>query len=314
MATSISQDYAILPEPGFVSGRTPAIQELNATVEELARTDIAVLFQGESGTGKEVYARLLHRLSDRSDRPLMKLGCTVVRSDELAALAQRPDDGGMLLLDNVDELDRDCQRALLSMLQARENTRGRKDYRLIATATKDLDREATAGRFRRELYYRIAGATLRLPALRERREDIPEFLNVFLERSATKMGRKMPTIGEAELELVQGYDWPGNIRELENLAKRIAALGTLGPTLAELRTSRAPAGGPLQQERTSLKVAAREASRLAERELILKALERTHWNRKQAAKQLQISYKALLYKIKQIEIPGAELVTEGEEE
>ncbi len=304
MATTVSQGFETLPDRGFVAGRGSAIQELNATVEELARTDIPVLFHGESGSGKEVYARLLHRLSANGERVLIKLGCTLVSADELVALAHRSDDSEALLLDNVDELDSECQRVLLSVLQDYENTARRKTCRLISTSTKDLDREATAGRFRRELYYRLAAVNLRLPSLRERKEDIPEFLRCFLEHCAAKMGRKAPAVGEEEIAILQSYDWPGNVRELENLAKRIAALGTLGPTLAEIRLSRTHAAEPLRPGRTSLKAVAREASRLAERELILKALERTHWNRKQAAKQLQISYKALLYKIKQIEVPG----------
>lgn len=304
MTTILSQGLETAPQDGFIAGSCSVSHQLKTAVEELARTDISVLFQGESGAGKEVYARLLHRLSDRANHALVKLGCTVVSSGELVALAQRLENGESLLLDNVDELDTDCQRVLLSLLQDRENGGGRKDYRLIATSTRDLDREALAGRFRRELYYRIAGATLRLPSLRERREDIPEFLNSFLGRTAAKMGRKIPLIGEDELELLKGYDWPGNIRELENLAKRIAALGTLGPTITELRMSRTPVSESARSAQTSLKAVAREASRVAERELIMKALERTHWNRKQAARELQISYKALLYKIKQMEVGG----------
>jgi two-component system response regulator AtoC len=313
MLTSINRALETIPDPAFVAGRSPAMHELNKAVEELARTDISVLFHGESGTGKEVYANLLHRLSASGDRVLVKLGCTVICADDLRAFTRRVDDSEVLLLDNVDELDSECQRLLLSVLQERENADGRKNCRITATSTRDLDREATAGRFRRELYYRLASVNLRLPALRERKEDIPEFLSCFLESFAAKMGRRVPIVGEEEMGILQGYDWPGNIRELENLAKRIAALGTWGPTLAEIRLSGAHAMRPLRLGRSSLKAVARAASRMAERELILKALERTHWNRKQAAKELQISYKALLYKIKQIEVPGTELQDEGEE-
>ena len=316
MLTSINRGLETLPDPAFVAGRSTAMHELNTAVEELARTDISVLFYGESGTGKEVYANLLHRLSASGDRVLVKLGCTVICTDDLRALARRGDDSEALLLDNVDELDSECQRLLLSVLQERENAGGRKNCRITATSTRDLDREATAGRFRRELYYRLAGVNLRLPALRERKEDIAEFLNCFLESFAAKMGRRVPTVGEEEMGILQGYDWPGNIRELGNLARKIAALGDSKATIAEIRRPIVARGRSAETAGTqSLKTVARTASRLAERDMILKALEKTHWNRKQAARELQISYKALLYKIKQMDTGGSKIsrLWQGEE-
>jgi DNA-binding NtrC family response regulator len=139
-----------------------------------------------------------------------------------------------------------------------------------------------------------------------------EFL---LEKHAGEMGRKAPNLQDDEMELLLKYGWPGNIRELGNLAKKIAALGDARATIAEMR------GTPTMRDRlmemppnTSLKVAAKTASRLAERDLILKALDRTHWNRKQAARELQISYKALLYKIKQMNVPGEQLEKQQGEE
>ena len=254
---------------------------------------------------------MIHRLSPNGSRPLTKLGCTIIEPGELLAVVRRANQNEeqveALLLDNVDELSLDAQRALLSTLQENEtNPGGQKSPRLISTATRDLDREVNAGQFRRELYYRIAGVKIRLPALRERKEDIPEFLEYFLERCARQMGRKAVTVLEEEMEILQGYDWPGNIRELENLAKKIAALGTIGQTITEMKNTGSQAADrpPMTFGRTSLKAVAREASRMAERDMILKALERTHWNRKEAARQLQISYKALLYKIKLMRVPG----------
>ena len=294
-----------------MAGRSGVLQSLNATIEDLARTDMPVLLLGESGTGKEVYARLIHRLSPNGAQPLTKLGCTIIEPAELLAVVRRADQNEereeALLLDNVDELNHDAQRALLSALQENEtNPGGHKSPRLISTATRNLDREVNAGQFRRELYYRIAGVKIRLPALRERKEDIPEFLEYFLERCARQMGRKAVTVLEEEMEILQGYDWPGNIRELENLAKKIAALGSIGQTITEMKNTGSQTADrpPMTFGRTSLKAVAREASRMAERDMILKALERTHWNRKEAAKQLEISYKALLYKIKLMRVPG----------
>ena len=310
MVTSWRQGLEAGPETRFVAGRSVVLQSLNATVGDLARTDMPVLLLGESGTGKEVYARLIHRLSASGARPLTKLGCTIIEPAELLAVVRRANQNEervALLLDNVDELSLDAQRALLSTLQENEaNPGGQKSLRLISTATRDLDREVNAGQFRRELYYRIAGVKIRLPTLRERKEDIPEFLEYFLERCAQQMGRKAVTVLEEEMEILQGYDWPGNIRELENLAKKIAALGSIGQTITEMKNTGSQAADrpPMTFGRTSLKAVAREASRMAERDMILNALERTHWNRKEAAKQLQISYKALLYKIKLMRVPG----------
>jgi len=299
-------------EGGFVAGCSQAIQSLNDTVGEIAGTDIPVLLQGDSGTGKEVYARLIHRLSAQNRTPLTKVGCTVLEPGQLLAAVQRSleeaadpalDSGIALFLDGVDEMDLDCQRVLLSMIQAEESAAGRKRMRLISTATQNLESEIKSGRFRRELYFRIAGVCLRLPALRDRKEDIPGLLEYFLEKHAVSMGRKAPTLSDDELELLVNYEWPGNIRELGNLARKIAALGDSTATIAEMRRSgaRSRVGAPAT---LSLKSVARTASRLAERDLILKAPERTHWNRKQAARELQISYKALLYKIKQMDVNG----------
>jgi two-component system response regulator AtoC len=168
-----------------------------------------------------------------------------------------------------------------------------------------LEQEIEAGRFRRELYFRISGVCLRLPALRDRKEDIPALMEYFLARHAAP-GRRIPVLCQAETAILMKHDWPGNIRELENLAKRMIALGGASRALdgfqpiakAESRISEKP-------QEFSLKVAARAASRQAERELILKALEKTRWNRKRAASDLQISYKSLLYKIKQTGLEAA---------
>jgi two-component system response regulator AtoC len=229
--------------------------------------------------------------------------------------ALRPENSsGTLFLDGLDELGAESQRALLSFLQAQESdSAGTPRVRLISTTTRNLHGEVESGSFRRELYFRIAGACLRLPQLNERREDIPSLLEFFLEKHSSEMGRRTPRLREEEMELLVNYDWPGNIRELANLARKIVALGETKFAIAEISYASTPRQRTPGVRSQSLKAAARTASRMAERDLILKALEKTHWNRKQAAKQLQISYKALLYKIKQMEVPGAELQSKGEE-
>ena len=323
MATEVNRGFDILAGPGFVYGRSEAILPVNSIVGEISRTDIPVLLQGESGTGKDVYARLIHQLSAVRELPLVKLNCTVLEPGELLSRVKTSlaancapaqdvqESSGTLYLDGIDELDLDCQRVLLALLQEREmSSGGAMGFRLISTATKNLDREIGLGRFRRELYFRINGACVKLPALRHRKEDVTTLMEYFLEKHAAEVGKRIPVLGADEEELLRSYHWPGNIRELANLARKMVALGQSRAALSELqrpepvRSHRAeyPSG-----ESLSLKVVAKEASRLAERDLILRALEKTHWNRKRAARELQVSYKALLYKIKQMDVDGAQI-------
>ncbi len=296
-------------EAGFVRGQAAGVQSLNALVAEIAKTDIPLLLVGESGTGKEVYARLIHRLSGLAETSLKKVSCASLEAGRLLAEIQeeihprtgrREGAARTIFLDGVHELDAACQRALLSLLPDGEpsSRNGEKLLRFISATSRNLDKEVQAGRFPRELYFRINGVILRLPPLRERKEDIPALLSYFLVKHANELKKQSPELTSDARELIASYDWPGNIRELENLAKKIVAVGNPTLALGDLRaTDRSvPATGESSHQ-SSLKVAARAASRRTERELILQALERTHWNRKRAARELQISYKSLLYKI-----------------
>jgi len=320
MSVATSRASELVGECGFVYGRSDAISAINTVVWEISQSNIPVLLSGESGTGKDVYARLIHQLSRQRDLPLIKVNCTVLEPGTFLdrakkALSQGDEGGGTLLLDGIDELDLDCQRVMLAMLQEREEGQGGPaNIRLVSTATRDLDRAAAEGRLRRELYFRVNGVCVRLPALRDRKADILPLAEHFLEKHAAEGRRETPVLKREDEELLLAHNWPGNVRELENLARRIVALGESGVAMKEFEAPKARRDNVRGGEGTaSLKVVAREASRIAERELILKALERTHWNRKQAARQLQISYKALLYKIKQMEVNGPEMKSEGEE-
>jgi len=318
MATTASNEFGGLTEAGNISARGAVMRSLNAMVDEIAKTDIAILLTGESGTGKEVYARLIHRVSNLGGTPLKKVNCGAVDAGRL--LAQLRESLGTvagsgyvksqtLFLDGVDELDLSCQRVLLSLLSDSEQRcgTGEEALRFISSTSKDLEKEIEAGRFRRELYFRINGVVLRLPPLRERKEDIPDLLEYFLTKHAGELKKQVPAMNASALELLTSYNWPGNIRELENVTKKIVALGDPTMALGDLRA--APATLPRSSETlrfSPLKAAARAASRRTEKELILQALERTRWNRKRAARELQISYKSLLYKIKQIGVQEAE--------
>jgi two-component system response regulator AtoC len=315
-----TQSFPYAMDPAFVYGQGADVQSLNVLAAEIARTDIPVLLVGESGTGKEVYARLIHRLSGRSEGALTKINCAALDAgvllNEVRSAFQSVGDHGeaqtrTVFLDGVHELDAACQRVLLSLLPDGEPRNGgrKPDSRVISSTSCNFEKEIEAGRFRLELYFRINGVILRLPPLRDRREDIPDLLECFLSKHSKDLKKNSPELSREARKMLFTYDWPGNIRELENVARKIVAVGDAELALGDLRATRVTQ--PVASESSnvsSLKVAARAASRRTERELILKALEQTHWNRKRAARDLQISYKSLLYKIKQIgaavPIPG----------
>jgi two-component system response regulator AtoC len=315
MSLSLTDAAFHPPKSLFVLGHSPAIQKLNSVVEEIAPTGIPVLLVGESGTGKEIYGRAIHRLSTQGQWPLKKVNCRAVDQGEFLALlkldllksVESPEDGRQtLFLDGIDELDLGSQRALLSLLPDGENEdNGSKRVRIIASTSRNLEMEIESGRFRRELYFRINGVCLRLPPLRDRKEDILVFMEHFLAKHAAELGRQVPVLSDQETELLMTHDWPGNLREMENLAREIVVLGDSRRAIEELRAMPRLERTLVEEPRgSSLKVAARAASRRTERDLIAKALERTHWNRKRAAQELQISYKSLLYKIKQTGLEG----------
>lgn len=294
----------------FVRGQAASVQNLNFMVEELGRTNIPVLLMGESGTGKEVYGRMIHRLSRQAHAPLRKISCGAMVPGEFLALLKselQESNGGIgrggrtLFLDGIDELDLESQKILLSILPDGEvGENGSNHTRVIASTSRNLEKEIESGRFRKELYFRINGVCLRLPALRDRKEDIPVFLVHFLAKHAAELEREAPALSDAQVEFLATHDWPGNVRELENLARKIVLLGDPARAIEELEQAQRSERATGDEPRSfSLKAAARTASRKAERDLIAKALERTHWNRKRAARDLQISYKSLLYKIKQ---------------
>jgi two-component system response regulator AtoC len=299
--------------PGFIYGCGSAMRNLNAMVTEIAPTGIPVLIMGECGTGKDAYARLIHRLSQDTGAAFQKINCAAFESADLFnqlndQTREHRGEGacGTVYLDGVQDLELQGQRALLSSLPDDESHGNGLSLRprLISSANASLEPEVEAGRFRRELYFRINGACLRLPSLRERKEDIPALLEYFLSKHAGASHKAVPSLETSTLDILTAYSWPGNIRELENLALKMITFGDVRVALNELQL-RHSVSQKLEQNLgvPSLKVAARAASRQAERELIMQALERTRWNRKRAARELQISYKSFLYKLKSIGVP-----------
>jgi two-component system response regulator AtoC len=298
---------------GYLLGHSSnlAVQALERTLRHIAPTHIPVMLVGESGTGKEVVARLIHQLSCRSSEPFAKAICGSRAGETLAAYFNRPDGAkangskglGTVFLKEVSDLDSASQRNLLCALL--ENDLSAEDTvsgpRIISSTTRTLEEEARAGRFRAELYYRISGSCLRLPSLRERKEDIPALADLLLKKHSSLLGQPCPDLNADDYSILQSHSWPGNIRELENVARKIVVLNDPSIVLSEFSSNSAEPRSPaLAAKGSILKAATRAASRRAERQLILDALAKTRWNRKRAAQELQISYKALLYKLKEI--------------
>jgi two-component system response regulator AtoC len=320
MTTNTMLGIGLEDRRGFVPGMSPAMRTLEGVLTEIAATNIPVLLIGESGTGKEMFAHRVHQLSQRNSEPLARIGCASMNSATFTAelgLNSKGHNGltregaGTVFFDEISELDATCQRTLLYALPdgIEEPRQGLLTARVISATSRNLDDEMRAGRFRSELYYRINGVCLRLPPVRERKEDIPLLVEHMLTKHAAQMGRQRPVLSPRTLRVFLEYSWPGNIRELENVVKKIIALGDEQLAVTELGTAPRDAAVAVDVPELrgySLKAAARAASREAEREMILKALARTRWNRKRAAQELQISYKSLLYKLKQIGVHDTE--------
>jgi two-component system response regulator AtoC len=307
-------------ESGFVGGMSAAMQALESVVAEIALTSIPVLLVGESGTGKEMFAQRIHQLSANCEAPLVKIACASISLPNFASELGLDSNGdassqgsegcsGTVFFDEISELDTSCQRSLLYALPDGDARPRRRllGARVISTTSRNLDEEMRIGRFRSELYYRISGACLRLPPLRDRKDDIPLLVEAFLTKYAAEFNRARPTLSPRTIRRFLDYSWPGNIRQLANVVKKIVALGDESLALPEVTTAAVGVRvEPAETRSYSLKAAARAASRQAERGMILEALARTRWNRKRAAQELQISYKSLLYKLKQIGMPGSQ--------
>jgi two-component system response regulator AtoC len=313
---------------------TPLMRQLRAQAMQVAKFDFPVLLLGESGTGKEVLARLIHKYSDRAHRTFLKVNCAAVPSELLESElfgyepgaftgANKAKPGkfelcnkGTLLLDEIGEMSPALQAKLLQVLQdgqfSRLGGRGtvQVDVRVLAATNINMPQAIAQKTFREDLYYRLNSFVLRMPSLRERREEIPMILRHFMIQLADKYACAPLSVSQRLVEACEAYSWPGNIRELENFVKRFLVLGDEAAAVGELQrrpnpeTQNAAAStddkGP--QTQPDLKEMVRNLKNGAESEVIAQVLEETAWNRKRAATKLNISYKALLYKIRQYDI------------
>jgi two-component system response regulator AtoC len=294
-------------EAPFLEAISPSMRAVEAVIRELGHSSVPVLLIGERGTGKRTIAQRIHQNSGRPREQFRVISCQGLDFEALRFEASRS--GVTLYLDEICDLSPECQKQLLELLSnpgADESVpsdmrmRMSISTRMMGGSSRDLEAEVRAGSFQEDLYYRLSGVCLRIPPLRQRKEDVPFLMAFFLERHAEAFRRPVPALSSPTEQLFRDHSWPGNLRELEATARAIVAVGDESVAMGGLRslllrTDNRPSG-----EKISLKEASRAASREAEKELILKALTRTRWNRRRAAQDLQISYKALLYKLKQI--------------
>jgi len=311
---------------GDLIGESPAMREIFALVRKVANSSSSVLITGESGTGKEVVARTIHYSGIRADKPFVPINCTAIPEGLLESelfghvrgaftgahttkqgLFEKAN-GGTLFLDEIGDMSLPLQGKLLRVLQDREvravgGTQVTKvNLRLITATNKDLTAEMEAGNFREDLYYRIDVIDLRVPSLRERLTDIPELAAAVTARFASRMGMATPAISDEAMTLLATHDYPGNVRELENVIERALTLcdgGTIRPEDIELR------GSPSQFEETvppHRPGTLPEALDDIERASIRRALEEARYNKTAAARALGISFRALRYRIKKLGI------------
>jgi DNA-binding NtrC family response regulator len=304
------------------------MREIEAQAQLVARSDIPVLILGESGTGKEIVAMYTHQMSRRSGRMFLKVNCAAMPADLLeselfgyeqgaftGAVKSKPGkfetcDGGTIFLDEIGEMPPALQAKLLHVLQdgtfSRLGSRGptKTDVRIIAATNVNMKDAMARKTFREDLYYRLNGLSLVLPPLRERLDEIPAMANYFMRKGAKKYELQSLPISPALLEAFAQYSWPGNLRELENVINRYLILQDEKTVIAELDQAKYAPHDKAQDhvEAGGLKKLVRGLKGEAESSVIAGVLEETGWNRKAAANDLQISYKALLYKIKQYDL------------
>jgi two-component system, NtrC family, response regulator AtoC len=328
-----------LPPDEVVFGWSAKMMELRERAAKVCRTNVPVILQGEGGTGKEVLARWIHKNSSYCNGQFVKVNCAAIpgtlMESELfgygkgaftGAHAMKPGrveqaHEGTLFLDEITELDLGLQSKLLHFLQdghfsrIGEETERVVETRLICATNKDLEQETASGRFRADLYYRINVLRLRLPCLRERGEDIPVLAEYFLALFQKKFEKEAKPLNKGMVKYLQNLDWPGNIRELSNGIARYVVIGPEASITQEptVRQANSTLGNQVAGGTIPLKQIAREAIREREKSYILEALQANQWNRRRTAKALKISYRALIYKIRNAGLleRGAENLASG---
>jgi two-component system, NtrC family, response regulator AtoC len=316
-----------LPPAEVIFGVSPAVKIARQKLERTAEASVPVLLQGESGTGKEIFARLLHCRSKRAKHPLVKVSCPAIPEplieSELFGYEKGAFTGaratkrgrvelahmGSLFLDEIGSLEASSQAKLLQVVQdgtfmrvGAQETRS-VDTRLICAANGDLRQQTEEGRFRLDFFFRISAVTIDLPPLRERLEDLAGLIEYFLDRFAKDYRVRPKPLSREMINLMGRYNWPGNIRQLENMIRSYVLIGDEEALAADLVPSRS--SGALPQvdlaNPVSLKKIIKEETRHLESRIILKVLQANGWSRQKTAKWLNISYRSLLYKLQDSE-------------
>ena len=327
-AQAAAQPAEKLDGESFFIAASPAMLKVRDQALQVANINVPVLLLGESGTGKEVIARLIYKHSARADQTFMKINCAALPGELLeselfgfepgaftGANRSKPGkfelcDRGTIFLDEIAEMPTSLQAKLLQALQDQEFFRlgGRfskkVDVRVLAATNVNIHQAIAAKTFREDLYYRLNAVVLHLPPLRARKEEIPLFLKQFIAYWAERYVRPRVPLSKELVEACCRYSWPGNVRELENFARRYLILGDEELVINELKIEEAKIEGDLSgaketRECGDLKSLVRGLKDEAEMKAIVRTLEMTNWSRKESARILNISYKALLYKIRQ---------------
>jgi len=309
-------------------GTDPSMQELRGLIGKIASYDTTVLITGETGTGKELVARAIHQEGTRRDGPFIAVNCGAIPANlmesELFGHAKgaftgavsshaglfKEADGGTIFLDEIGELPRELQVKLLRVLQEGEirrvgDTKSIKiNARILAATVKDLEEEVRAGSFREDLYYRLNVIIIKIPPLRERVGDIAGLSRLFIKEFATRYSKPVVDITKKAMAMLRAYQWPGNVRELENIIERAVILEDgkgIGPEMLPIFKG-AGKGAVIGTAAAKAGLSVKKGQEVMERDLIQKALEVTGGNKTRAAKLLEISHRALLYKIKNYEL------------
>ncbi|MCJ7577012.1 MAG: sigma-54 dependent transcriptional regulator [candidate division Zixibacteria bacterium] len=318
----------------LVGDSFPMLQ-IKTVIEQVADSELTVLIRGESGTGKEIVARMLHTLSSRKNEPFIKVNCAAIPRELLEAELFGYEKGaftgafktkqgrfetankGTIFLDEIGDMPLELQSKLLQVLEHYEFMRvgGIKtikvDTRIVCATNRDLNKALKDQTIREDLFYRLNEVTLNLPPLRERREDIPLLIEHFLQRYNTVYNKKYHPLSSKTVQLLQEYDWPGNVRQLENLIKQVVVredeeiiYDTIKMSSLHTGSYAAPTPSFTQAKDYSLKNRVGEVVAQQEKSLISEVLSKTNWNRRKAAQLLEVSYRSLLYKIKEYQLTG----------
>jgi two-component system, NtrC family, response regulator AtoC len=319
-----------LPPDEVIFGSSSAMEAVRMSVDMAATANIPVLLQGESGTGKEILARYIHLRSPWGSGAFVKVNCpaipgTLLESEMFGyqkgaftgAYTSKPGrvelaHRGTLFLDEIADLDPALQAKLLQLLQDGQFSRigasedRQVEVRVVCATNKQLEKEIKSGAFRQDLFYRINVITIELPSLQQRQGDLPVLVDYLLNKYAEKFGRSAPPLTKQTIKFLQKYNWPGNIRELENVIKRYVIVGREEAIASSLESDREEEFNPEDVSVDGvikLKEVTRQAVKQIERKIILKTLEVHRWNRQSTARALSISYAALLYKMREAGVP-----------